>query len=392
MGNDNQFLEKVREIQLKSPSLYIYGAGLYARNIYQILKENMIKVDGFIVTRIEEDKELFGLPVINADNVIHNAVGIIIGTNSLNRVSILEKLKQCDVHMDLVADGTDYIEKNNNRYDGSPTMQITTRIGCSVNCRFCPQSLLTERYFKEDKGRERSMNLEVFEKCLNRLPQNARVSFCGMAEPFLNPECGQMIKMAHQSGRTVELYTTLVGADKKTLEEIAEIPFGYVTLHVADRYGYAHIPVTDAYYELVEFVINYRRADGSPFVNMCNAQAEPNERIAKICAGKYEILTALHDRAGSLEGEALLNRNTPEGKITCSLCGTKLNHNNLLPDGTVLLCDFDYGMQHVLGNLLEQTYDEILSGSECKKVFRGMSGDLSQDILCRKCSCANQEY
>lgn len=70
MGNDNQFLEKVREIQLKSPSLYIYGAGLYARNIYQILKENMIKVDGFIVTRIEEDKELFGLPVINADNVI----------------------------------------------------------------------------------------------------------------------------------------------------------------------------------------------------------------------------------------------------------------------------------------------------------------------------------
>ena len=221
---------------------------------------------------------LFRSPVINADNVIHNAVGIIIGTNSLNRVSILDKLKQCDVHMDLVADGTDYIEKNNNRYDGSPTMQITTRIGCSVNCRFCPQSLLTERYFKVDKGRERSMSLEVFEKCLNRLPQNARVSFCGMAEPFLNPECGQMIKMAHQSGRTVELYTTLVGADKKTLEEIAEIPFGYVTLHVADRYGYAHIPVTDAYYELVEFVINYRRADGSPFVNMCNAQAEPDRK------------------------------------------------------------------------------------------------------------------
>ena len=46
----------------------------------------------------------------------------------------------------------------------------------------------------------------------------------------------------------------------------------------------------------------------------------------------HEILTALHDRAGNLENENLLNKNTPEGKVSCSLCGIRLNHNNLLPD------------------------------------------------------------
>ena len=79
-------------------------------------------------------------------------------------------------------------------------------------------------------------------------------------------------------------------------------------------------------------------------------------------------------------------------RISCSLCGDELNHNNLLPDGTVLLCDFDYGMQHVLGNLLEQTYEEILSGRELERIRKGMEGDSQQDILCRKCSCANSIF
>ena len=390
MGNKDGFLNEAEELKRKTDKLYIYGAGLYARNIYGILSENGICIDGFIVTKVENADKLYGLPVVNAECVIHNNIGIIIGTNSLNRISITEKLQQSNFNMDYVVQGTDYIEQNGLRYDGSPTMQVTTRIGCMVNCKYCPQNLLIKKYYENDKKRSSVMSLEVFEKCLGRLPKNTRISFCGMAEPFLNPECGEMIKLAHQSGRTVELYTTLVGADRKTIEEIAEIPFGYVTLHVADRYGYAHIPITDEYYDLIEFVIHYKRRDGAPFVNMCNAQAQPDEKIAEICRGKYEILTALHDRAGNLKDDKLLNKNTPEGKISCSLCGNKLNHNNLLPDGTVLLCDFDYGMQHVLGNLLDQTYEEIMDGSEWNRVCKGMSGDLRQDILCRKCSCANR--
>lgn len=390
MGSESGFLQTAAELRHKVPVLYVYGAGLYARNIYNILNRNNISIDGFIVTQIEEKKELYNLPVLEADSVMHNDIGIIIGTNSLNRTEIMRNLEQNNFNMDLVVHGTDYIEKNSVRYDGAPTMQITTQIGCSVRCKYCPQDVLLGKYFAENVCRESVMSLETFERCLNKLPQNARVSFCGMAEPFLNPNCGEMIKMAHHSGRIVELYTTLVGADRKILEEIADIPFGYVTLHVADRYGYAHIPVTDTYYELLEFVVNYKRKDGSGLVSMCNAQAEPDEGIRRICDGKYEILTALHDRAGNLQCEDLLNKHTPVGEITCSLCGSELNHNNLLPDGTVLLCDFDYGMQHVLGNLLEQSYEDILTGSEYVRVCSGMAGDTRQDILCRKCSCANR--
>lgn len=392
MEGKNSILRRIEKLRAEVSWIYIYGAGLYARNLYEILSGINIYVNGFLVTQLEDKSDLYGLPILEADSVLHDDIGIIIGTNSLNRISIMEKLQQMHFNMEHVIQGTDYIEKDGMRYDGGPTMQITTRIGCSVNCRYCPQRVLIENYFAHDVSRLSVMNLDVFKECLDKLPGNARISFCGMAEPFLNPECAEMIKLAHESGRVVELYTTLVGADRKTIEEIADIPFGYVTLHVADQYGYAHIPLTDAYYDMVEFVINYKRQDGTPLVNMCNAQARPDQRIARICSGKYEILTALHDRAGNLENEKLLNKNTPEGRISCSLCGDKLNHNNLLPDGTVLLCDFDYGMRHVLGNLLEQSYDEILSGREWSRVCKGMSGDLEQDILCRKCSCANPVF
>lgn len=389
MEKKDNFLQETEALRQKVHHLYIYGAGLYARNLYGILKERGISIDGFLVSHKGKETALYGLPVLCADEVIHEHIGMIIGTNSLNRIGILENLERHHFDMNYVVQGTDYIEKSGMRYDGSPTMQITARIGCSVNCRYCPQGLLLGRYFAHDKERSAVMTPDVFERCLKKLPQNTRISFCGMAEPFLNPDCGEMIKLASESGHIVELYTTLVGADRKTIEEIVEIPFGYVTLHVADKFGYAHIPLTEEYYNLAEFVINYIRQDGTPFVNMCNAQAEPDERIARICRGKYEILTVLHDRAGNLDNDKLLHGNKPTGKISCSLCGEKLNHNNLLPDGTVLLCDFDYGMQHVLGNLLEQSYDEILAGAEWRRVYEGMSGDLKQDILCRKCSCAN---
>lgn len=383
------FLNEIKKLKQVVHSLYVYGAGLYARNIFSILKEKGIQIDGFIVTHREGNSKLYELPIMNVNEVLDDNIGIIIGVNSLNKVNVLNELKKHNFNMEHVLSATEYIEKGSVRYDGQPTMQITTRIGCSVNCQYCPQDLLLKKYFQNDRKRESIMSIETFKKCLDKMPQNVRISFCGMSEPFLNSDCCKMIKMAYESGRTVELYTTLVGISKKAMEEIVEVPFGFVVLHVADKLGYAHIPLTDEYYELVEFVVNYKRKDGLPFINICNAQAEPDEKIAQICSGKYEILTALHDRAGNLEDGSLLGKNVPEGKIVCSLCGERLNHNNLLPDGTVLLCDFDYGMQHVLGNLKEQTYEELLSGNEWRKVRAGMKGDMSQNILCRKCSCAN---
>lgn len=381
--------KNVKDLRSMSKKLYIYGAGQYGRDIYKALQRKSIDVDGFIATVQEGATSLFGLPVLEFKTIKDSDIGIVVGGNLKNTLDIKNVLELSGFNMERVAWGYDLIN-NQGTHGGytTPTIEITTKIGCNVNCKFCPQSVLIQRYFENKSDRTSVMSLETFSKCLNKMPQNCLLMFCGMSEPFLNPECLEMIKLTVSSGRTVELYTTLVGADMSLVKQLCEIPVGFVTLHLADKYGYANIPVSDEYYRMVDMLINLKRKDGRPFVNVCNAQAEPDEKLLEICEEKYEILTTMHDRAGNLNDSQLIKNEYLSGPLSCSLCGPDLDHNVLLPDGTLLLCCMDYGMKHILGNLLESSYEEILNGTEIARIKRGMLGE-GEDILCRHCTCAH---
>lgn len=388
----NDLVSDIKKLKNKADYIYIYGTGMYGRNIYNVLMEHEIKINGFVETNPEKS-EIFGLPVYAARDILNDNVGLILGLNKLNTGYVEKDLKKHHYNMDNVIYGYKYIDNGGNRGgydDNNPTMEITTRIGCSVNCRYCPQSSLITNYCV-DKLVDKQMNLETFKKCLNRLPLNCSVLFCGMAEPLLNPDCIEMIKIAIASRRKVDLYTTLVGIDEGQLDELLSLPISFVTLHVADKYNYAKIKTDDVYYRMLEKTINHVKNDGKPFVNICNAQAEPDAKVKDICKGKYEIIHELHDRAGDLDDDILISATRKRhGRISCSLCGQTLNHNILLPDGRVLLCCMDYGMKHVLGNLLQQSYDEIMNGSEMQRLKQAINGDESIDVLCRGCSSATE--
>jgi radical SAM protein with 4Fe4S-binding SPASM domain len=267
-------------------------------------------------------------------------------------------------------------------------IEVTTRIGCSVNCRYCPQSLLIREYTKNTES-DINMSLESFQVCVDKLPQEYGILFCGMSEPTLNPAFMDMLKFAVSTGRHVELYSTLEGIGEERIDELLDLPVAFMVLHVADKFDYAKIRTDESYYRKIEKVINHKKADGSPYVNQCSAQAEPDERISRICAGKYTVNHTLEDRAGNLSGDDLIKATGDRsGKFTCSLGGHELYRNILLPDGRVLACCMDYGMRHVLGNLITQTYDDINNSDEKKKLQRAMDGDSTLDVLCRKCPCA----
>lgn len=44
----------------------------------------------------------------------------------------------------------------------------------------------------------------------------------------------------------------------------------------------------------------------------------------------------------------------------------------------------DYGLQHVLGNLVSGDYDALISSDEFSRVRKGLKDD-SEEILCRYC-------
>ena len=47
----------------------------------------------------------------------------------------------------------------------------------------------------------------------------------------------------------------------------------------------------------------------------------------------------------------------------------------MFPDGTLVVCCQDYGMKHVLGNLLEESWEEIRAGKEFQYFRKGLTAD-----------------
>ena len=110
-------------------------------------------------------------------------------------------------------------------------------------------------------------------------------------------------------------------------------------------------------------------------------------KILELCKGKYEILTDMNDRAEQLKDDRLVCSSRRQEKIACGYSGTMLNRNVLLPDGTLLLCMQDYGMKHVIGNLVEESYEKVMCGERIESIRKALLEPCS-DILCRSCSYA----
>jgi FkbM family methyltransferase len=251
-----------------------------------------------------------------------------------------------------------------------PTMEFTTSIdtknGCVVDCVFCPQRTLQKSY----KG-ERFLSLENFQKAVDKIPEEIRVTFAGFTEPWLNPKTTEMLLYANEMGHPISVFTTGVGMSVTDVERIKDIayagnPNGGFVLHLPDQERKAKHPITDRYIKVIEKFGEVHK-DIQNFTLMCMGTVHESVRHIFPEASTYQMWS----RAGNLLGESimkpeLLNRKDEyksvyhgEQPMTCG-CLEKLYHNIMLPNGDVSLCCMDYGLEHILGNLLEEDYEDII--------------------------------
>lgn len=252
---------------------------------------------------------------------------------------------------------------------GKGRLEITTHIGCPMNCDDCPQALLRSKY----KGRK-TMSFDDYKKAINKVPTNVRIDFSGMCEPFVNKSCADMILYAYEKGHPLALYTTLQGATIEDYERLKDVKYEVVTIHLPDEEGRSTFKITDEYLE----ILNKWECDN----HSCHGTVA--EAVKPYINPYKNLITFMHDRAGNVEGRPHTNIDE-DRQIYCITSGLSLNHNVLLPDGTVLMCCMDYGMTEVFGNLFEQSYSEVVMSKEANEMRRRLYGGES---ICRKCSNA----
>lgn len=372
--------------------IIIYGASVIARDVLrEICKTVGREVWACCVTKKEVNrKEIEGVPVLQVDEIppaIYKNALFVIAMKVSNQKEVHKILKEKDItdYMDVPANLC--IPDVNQQRIFIPGMEITTKIGCSVNCRYCPQDVLCRTY--SDRHKDNLLSLDNFKICLNKMPEDILILFSGFVEPFLNPQCIDMIEYSVQQGHRTLLNTTLVGMSLEDAHRLVELPMGMVTLHTPDKDGYATIPMTEEYFEVLDFLLESRKGDNSPFLDTANCQSVPHPEIVKFINNRISFANlVLIDRAGNLSGSEVDENICHEGDIICKR-SVSLNRNVLLPDGTVVLCCMDFGLEHELGNLLYDSYEDIISGQMMKVIRQNMAD--GGEVLCRRCSFAQRK-
>lgn len=375
--------------EYQEKDVYIYGAGKAGTILYHFLKEHRIIVKGFCVSDLSVNKsDVEGIPVYQFDQMHIDAEHMVflIGISERGKKNIGDIISNAGGKYiePIPEDLFDYDEEEYTRKH-RPAMEITPKIGCKINCRYCPQSLLLDKYYGGNSSRKSQMTLEEYKHYLGKLPKNTLIDWAGFVEPFLNPQAADMMLYTHEQGYEQTLFTTLVGATDEDLEKVVRIPFKMVCLHTPDENNYAQIPITEEYLRHLRYVINARRENGEAFITTANCQSLPHPDILSITSGKLKIYCEMSDRAGNLDGDSdKLEHFDKRGRIWCTRT-VQLNHNVLLPDGTVVLCCNDFGLEHVLGNLGECDYEDLMKSNTMREVKRALTFDESLPVICRKC-------
>lgn len=281
------------------------------------------------------------------------------------------------------------------------TLEITTTVGCKVQCSFCPQKKFMSKYHSSKKGEvRRYMSLPTFKKCIDKVPKNVGIAFVGFSEPFLNPNCTEMILYAYQKGHQVFLFTTLMGLEvsdlKLLLKKVKFHPFddqAGVIIHLPSEGNIEQIVVDDKYIKLLKMIM-----ESDLRVDFHYHGNEINSKLKNVIPEDLCLHRPINSRAGNVDlrdsgGEFVEQPDEikrKRGSIMCNWASKKvdgkfeLNGHNLLPDGRVVLCCMDYGMKHVLGNLLVSSWRSLHNSKEFNLVMKGLE-DESLDILCRTC-------
>lgn len=387
--NKEETLAYIRQFE----KLYVYGAGYFGKIMVQELTDKGCTINAVVVTcREGNPEELEGIPVLElAEIPVEEQNLFVLGVSGDYAGEIAETLTRKG-HGNILQFENPYVLRgviSGKMRAKIPVLEITAKMGCSVQCRFCPQGQLMRAYFCEDKHRRSEMTMEDYKTCVLRMPKGSIISFAGFVEPFHHPDAVEMMVFAHEMGYQVELFTTFDGVTLEQFEQIKDIPFGQVVLHTPDKLGYANIHTDGDYWKIINLALSHRKPNGMPFVDEANCQSEPTEEFLKVAQGRIQVLSELNDRAGNLgEDEHLKKHLHTTENIYCSR-SYRQNHWVLLPDGTVTLCCMDFGLRHPLGNLLESSHEELMRSEAYIRIRRQMQNlEDGSDLICRNCVSA----
>ena len=273
-------------------------------------------------------------------------------------------------------------------------VSIETHTVCNQKCYFCPVAYdPREPYF---------MPTERFDEILRQLTSYRDtidgVKLINYNEPTLDKRFVDQVRSIKNAGLPPAVLTNGTGLTPKRLDAIVEMGgIRYLSINIStldktkyekDRGGdhldlvlrnmeYArHLPIAPQ----MEIVV---LGTGDEVHKRDYEAIRDRFADSRFETKYYEVM----DRAGYLE--VGLKPATAHKQLRgCQVVGSRpLQHLHISPYGQCVLCSEDYDHNYVVGDLRQNTIEEVLTGPELAKLRRLVYGldEAPEDFICRSC-------
>lgn len=266
---------------------------------------------------------------------------------------------------------------------------------CNLNCIFCPKN----------ERRKQKMKLEDFDFLTDRLKGQIKfLYFHLMGEPMLHELLPDFIDMAKKKG-----FITVITTNGTLLSKGLDVmPFKIqISLHSHEGNEHKNAAVTDendsmAEYidEVMTFAKNAADAGTIVVLRLWNQGGfdSQNNRVLELLGNHIDrdSWTQRYD-GWKLKEKIYVEYDQmfewPEEErdayeVDEVFCYALRNQIGIHVDGSVVPCCLDHDGSIKLGNLFDNTLDEILNSPRAKALYDGFSKHRATEALCQRCEYA----
>lgn len=276
---------------------------------------------------------------------------------------------------------------------------------CNLSCNFCPKTERTKKF----------ITVEEFRHVLSEIrPYTDYIYLHLMGEPLLHPQLEELLEVAASLEFKVNITTngTLLLNQRDILLHAKALRQINVSLHSFEA-NEANMTLLEYVTNVLEFIkIAQTTTNIISSVRLWNMDSDDlegaNERNQEI----LELIETYHPQEISL---AKLLMNTKQLKLSeraylnmaekfqwpdVSLsnlnsevfCYGLRDQIGILVDGTVVPCCLDHEGDIPLGNVYQESFHDIITGTRAMSIYEGFSRRQAVEELCKKCHYATTRF
>ena len=262
---------------------------------------------------------------------------------------------------------------------------------CNLNCAFCPGTRRQKRAMTEDDMRILLPKLR---------PYTDFLYFHLMGEPLCHPRLETFLELAHSHGFRVILTTngTLLSKKQELLLNFPGLHKVNISLHAFEANDLS-VPFETYLRGCFDFG---KAAEGNKLISYRlwnnHGQDEKNGEILELLE-QYFPKPWVQERHGIRIADRVYLEHgdkfdwpdlaAPDGGCGVFCHGLR-DQIGVLCDGTVVPCCLDHEGDISLGNLFNQSLDDILDSPRARAIYDGFSQRKAAEELCRKCGYARR--